>query len=215
MEKNAVNKKIIALAVLLLSLPACRRKKALIAPTCVETCATVAEEPCPHKPINFNEDVDPFVLDEDSNPFNTLASAAELSDEDVNLVNAEDMTRDLQKDSASYGLKRIYYDFDQYDVRPDQTAAVKHNVAIAKKLAAKGLILVIEGHACNSAGSSVYNMMLSEKRAQALADYLVANGVDSKQIRVVGRGSELCLIPSGTKEQQAPNRRVEIYAYKA
>lgn len=210
-----MNKQIIVLAVLLLSLPACRRKQALVTPTCVETCTTLAAEPCPNKQTNCNEDVDPFVLDEDANPFNTLVNAAELSNDEVNLVNAEDMTRDLQKDSASYGLKRIYYDFDQYDVRPDQAAAIKHNVAIAKKLAAKGLIIVIEGHACNSAGSSVYNMMLSEKRAQALADYLVANGVDGKQVRVVGRGSELCLIPSGNQEQQAPNRRVEIYAYKA
>ncbi|MBA3954253.1 OmpA family protein [Candidatus Dependentiae bacterium] len=212
-----MNKQIIALALLLVSIPACcRRKKSLLGPTYTETCTTVTEEPtCPNKPTHFNEDINPFELDEDSNPFNTLANEADLSEEDMNLVNAEETTRDLQKDSASYGLKRIYYDFDQYDVRPDQEGALKHNLQIARKLADKGLVLVVEGHACNSAGSSAYNMMLSEKRAQALADYLVSNGVDESQLRVVGRGSELCIIPSGTRQQQAPNRRVEVYAYKA
>ena len=57
-------------------------------------------------------------------------------------------------------------------------------------------------------------MMLSEDRARTVADYLKRHGVKG-EISTVGHGSEHRLVESGNREQQAPNRRVEIYAYPA
>ena len=75
--------------------------------------------------------------------------------------------------------------------------------------------MVIEGHSCHSAGSAVYNLALSEKRAKALADRLVAGGVPSQNIKVVGRGQEVPAVVegkavTGDRKEQAPNRRDEV-----
>ena len=74
-----------------------------------------------------------------------------------------------------------------------------------------GKKVVVEGHACNSAGSAKYNMMLSEKRAKKVAAWLKENGFSIKRLHIVGRGCEMPIVSSGSREEQAPNRRVEMY----
>ena len=69
----------------------------------------------------------------------------------------------------------------------------------------------IEGHT-DSKGPPEYNLKLSTSRAEAVKDWLVANmGLNPAQIQTKGYGSTRLIAPaSGTIEQQAPNRRVEI-----
>ena len=50
--------------------------------------------------------------------------------------------------------------------------------------------IVIEGHSCHSAGSKTYNMVLSERRAKAVSDRLVAAGIPADKIKIVSRGQE-------------------------
>ena len=45
----------------------------------------------------------------------------------------------------------------------------------------------IEGH-CDSTGGEAYNELLSERRAQAVQDYLVAHGIAAERLSVVGKG---------------------------
>jgi outer membrane protein OmpA-like peptidoglycan-associated protein len=245
MEKNIMNKQFIALSILLLIAPACAKRKnaTVVVPTYVTpenpgliTHQVPVIQDVPESNLvpevseinpEINEDVDAFILEEDENPFNAdlIRTTSSSNEADVTTINDEgdlisvnedeEQVGDLQNDSAKYGLKRIYYDFDQYDTRPDQQAAIDHNLNKVKDLVDKDFTVVVEGHACNSAGSSAYNMMLSEKRAQKLAEHFTDNGVDEAKLRTVGRGNELPIVSSGNREQQAPNRRVEIYAYKS
>jgi outer membrane protein OmpA-like peptidoglycan-associated protein len=67
----------------------------------------------------------------------------------------------------------------------------------------------IEGYT-DSSGSDAENRTLSERRAQAVADRLVTEGIDSSRIRVVGRGEDQPIADNGTDEGRASNRRVEI-----
>jgi outer membrane protein OmpA-like peptidoglycan-associated protein len=55
-------------------------------------------------------------------------------------------------------------------------------------------------------------MMLSEDRARAVKDYIESKGV-AGDISVIGYGASHLVVPTGDEKQQAPNRRVEIYAY--
>ncbi len=117
-------------------------------------------------------------------------------------------------EQRKYGLKTIYFDFDKFVIRKDQTDALNRDLDILKKLTGEGKTIVIEGHACCSAGSDAYNMILSEKRARAIANWLVKKGLKRKQLKTVGRGYELCIVTGGTREEQSPNRRVEFYVLK-
>jgi outer membrane protein OmpA-like peptidoglycan-associated protein len=62
----------------------------------------------------------------------------------------------------------------------------------------------------DSSGSDQANQQLSAKRAQAVADRLQDQGIDSSRISVVGRGEAEPIADNATTEGRASNRRVEI-----
>lgn len=69
--------------------------------------------------------------------------------------------------------------------------------------------MVVEGHT-DSQGKASYNQTLSEERAQAVRDYLVASGIASDRISSKGFGSTRSVSENNTAEGRANNRRVEI-----
>lgn len=74
----------------------------------------------------------------------------------------------------------------------------------------KSFNTVITGHASKeNKTSAAYNQKLSEKRAIAIKDLLVANGVESSRIQAVGKGFEEPVASNDTPEGQAQNRRIE------
>ncbi len=215
-----VNKHFFSLCLLLALMPACNRSKTVSmgnAPTLMPApSAGVSVYTESAAPLMRDEEIGAFVLEDEENPFNsTIPQECSRTGEDVALVRAHEQNApDRYKDSVQYGFKKIYFDFDQFAIREDQESALAYNLAIAKDLVAKGYGLVIEGHACNSAGSSEYNLMLSEKRAQSIKHYFAKHGITTEAIRTVGCGCEFPEVPrDGDREAQAPNRRDVIYAY--
>ncbi len=69
--------------------------------------------------------------------------------------------------------------------------------------------ITITGHT-DSTGSEAYNQKLSERRAQAVADYLKSRGVNPALLNVVGMGELAPIADNSTKEGRQMNRRVEI-----
>jgi outer membrane protein OmpA-like peptidoglycan-associated protein len=69
--------------------------------------------------------------------------------------------------------------------------------------------IVVEGHT-DSRGSRDFNMTLSQNRAQAVMNYLVARGVPAESITSVGIGPDRPIAENTTRTGRAQNRRVEI-----
>lgn len=67
----------------------------------------------------------------------------------------------------------------------------------------------IVGHT-DSTGSHSYNMGLSQRRAQSVADYLLAQGVDPERISIRGVGPDQPVASNATVDGRAQNRRVEV-----
>ena len=67
----------------------------------------------------------------------------------------------------------------------------------------------IEGHTDN-AGSRAYNLELSQRRADAVKNFLAAKGIEPVRIETVGLGSTQPIVPNTTHENRALNRRVEF-----
>ncbi len=65
------------------------------------------------------------------------------------------------------------------------------------------------GHT-DSRGDEQYNLVLSERRANAVARYLVDNGIPAKLIVVEGKGESVPVVSNDTEEGRVRNRRVEI-----
>jgi outer membrane protein OmpA-like peptidoglycan-associated protein len=70
--------------------------------------------------------------------------------------------------------------------------------------------ILVVGHTDNQGGNGAYNQTLSEKRANAVRDYLVAKGIPSDLIRAEGRGPTQPVADNTSVEGRAANRRVEI-----
>lgn len=69
--------------------------------------------------------------------------------------------------------------------------------------------IIIEGHT-DSVGSNQTNQALSERRAHAVADFLIANGIEGARITDVGYGENYPIAPNNTLSGRQLNRRVEI-----
>lgn len=67
----------------------------------------------------------------------------------------------------------------------------------------------VYGHT-DSTGSDAYNQTLSERRAVAVADYLVSRGVEPARLETLGYGETQSIASNDTVEGRAQNRRVEI-----
>jgi outer membrane protein OmpA-like peptidoglycan-associated protein len=70
----------------------------------------------------------------------------------------------------------------------------------------------IEGHT-DDTGSDAVNQPLSERRAEAVADVLEANGVASSRLTEAGYGSSQPKVPNDSDANRAKNRRVELGIY--
>ncbi|TBR25145.1 MAG: OmpA family protein, partial [Reyranella sp.] len=62
----------------------------------------------------------------------------------------------------------------------------------------------------DTSGSESYNMALSLRRANAVKDALVREGVPATNIAVLGRGEQGLLVQTGDNVREPQNRRVEI-----
>jgi len=207
-----MTKKLIVLSSILLLIPACRNTSRFT--TSPSTTSTV-QHTSPVERAEYDEELGAFVVKDDANKFSAAVAAQTHQEEELKTASSELKVGDLQSDSAQYGLKPIYFEFNKYkteDLQPDQKPVLQHNVQKLKSLSDRGYQISIEGHACDSAGSTEYNMMLSEDRARAAKESLNKAGVRG-EITYVGYGCEHLIVPGGDRTQQAPNRRVEIYAY--
>jgi peptidoglycan-associated lipoprotein len=67
----------------------------------------------------------------------------------------------------------------------------------------------IEGH-CDERGTTVYNLVLGERRAHAVKQYLTALGISASRISVISYGEEFPLDPGHTEDAWARNRRAHF-----
>lgn len=115
----------------------------------------------------------------------------------------------LQGVKVSFG--DILFDTAKYNLKNNAKVSLNE---LASLLKTEPYVLIdIQGHT-DSTGSDKVNDPLSENRAQAVAQYLVSQGVSSSQFKnVSGFGSHNPIADNSTATGRAQNRRVEIYMY--
>jgi len=101
--------------------------------------------------------------------------------------------------------KTINFNFDSYRLGKID----KNNINKAIKDIDSDLHIYIYGHTCNI-GTSVYNLNLSSKRAVAVYDYMISEGVELSQITLTSYGEKKPIASNYTSEGRSKNRRVEI-----
>ena len=100
-----------------------------------------------------------------------------------------------------------YFDFESAELSADTRKVL--DKAVNKFLTNPSGRVVISGHA-DERGTREYNLALGHLRASAVADYMVANGIDGLRIKKVSFGKEKPLLKGSNEEAWSKNRRVEI-----
>ncbi len=101
----------------------------------------------------------------------------------------------------------VFFDWDQSNLSAQAQAIIRQAAAAYK--AKGGAQITATGHTDRS-GSETYNMALSLRRANAVKDALVSEGVKASDISVVGVGEAQPLVPTPDGVREAQNRRVQI-----
>src|SRR5437867_2075486 len=110
--------------------------------------------------------------------------------------------------SAMRERRWSYCDFDKATLKPEGKEKIEAEV-VAPMKEHPNLRALVEGHT-DSIGSDAYNQRLSERRADAVRDYMVSRGIGTQRITTKGWGKSKPIVSNKTKEGRARNRRVEI-----
>jgi len=101
----------------------------------------------------------------------------------------------------------VFFDWDRSNLSQQALATISQ---AAQAFKAKGSARITATGHTDTSGPENYNMALSLRRANAVKDALVQNGVPATAIAVVGRGEQGLLVPTPDGVREPQNRRVEI-----
>ena len=104
-------------------------------------------------------------------------------------------------------LGDVLFETGKADLRPGALRNLYPLVTFLQKYPERRVL--IEGHT-DSVGSEAYNLELSERRADAVRDFLLQNGVKAAQLTARGYGKASPVASNDTAEGRQQNRRVEL-----
>ncbi|SRR5713101_244306 len=105
------------------------------------------------------------------------------------------------------GSDHLKFEFDKADLRPEDRELLSRIAGII--LTSHDYTISVNGHT-DDVGSDAYNQKLSERRAEAVRDYLIKAGLPAEIFTVQGHGKSLPLVRGTSEEARAKNRRVEL-----
>lgn len=104
-------------------------------------------------------------------------------------------------------LKSIFFDFDKYNIRPDQAPRLDYNLDLLKEY--KKNYVILDGHA-DERGTREYNIALAQRRAETVKKFLVQNGFDPDKITINAYGEDYPVKKGHNESSWWYNRRVDI-----
>jgi peptidoglycan-associated lipoprotein len=104
-------------------------------------------------------------------------------------------------------VRDVFFDYDKADIRPDMVAILQGNANWLR--ANPNVLFTIEGH-CDERGSQEYNIGLGDRRANAVREFLIAQGIPASRMTTVSYGEERPVCRDQTEECYYRNRRAHF-----
>lgn len=99
---------------------------------------------------------------------------------------------------------RVFFAFNESSLSAEARATLDRQAAWLKKYGS--VKVTIEGH-CDERGTREYNLALGERRATAVKNYLVADGIGASRIKTISYGKERPAVLGSNEAAWAQNRR--------
>lgn len=107
-------------------------------------------------------------------------------------------------DLFNQNIQTILFDYDKADIRPDQVSRLQADASWLKEH--PGVKFTVEGH-CDDRGSEEYNLGLGDRRANAVKEFLIKQGVPQAGITTISYGEERPLCRDEDEMCYQRNRR--------
>lgn len=108
---------------------------------------------------------------------------------------------------STIALRNIFFNTGSYELLPASNTELEK---LAGLLRVNPTLRVELGGHTDNVGADVANLALSEQRAQAVRDYVVAKGIDGTRVTFKGYGETKPVATNDTEEGRALNRRTEV-----
>ncbi|MDT8325522.1 MAG: OmpA family protein, partial [Bacteroidota bacterium] len=118
---------------------------------------------------------------------------------------------DLVEEGKVFTLTDIHFEYDRDVIRREYVADLMEKVRIFQ--AYPEMVVEIRGHT-DAEGTDAYNQNLSMRRALAVKNFFVQNGVAPSRLKAKGFGESVPLMENSSDIGRAFNRRVEVYVIK-
>jgi outer membrane protein OmpA-like peptidoglycan-associated protein/tetratricopeptide (TPR) repeat protein len=104
-------------------------------------------------------------------------------------------------------LNNLFFDTNQYTLKPQSRTELNRLIEFMRQY--HDVQIEISGHTDN-VGTPEANALLSQRRAQAVQDYLATHGVAASRLRAKGYGEKRPLVGNDTDDHRQQNRRIEL-----
>lgn len=143
--------------------------------------------------------------------YTAIVKAANYISQTLPVIVEKDKVTEKNFSLVSVGMAitlKVLFDFNKAEIKPESYRGLDEAAQILKDN--PKIFVEIQGHTDN-VGSDAHNQKLSERRAQAVANYFISqHGIDTKRLRVKGFGESKPIASNETEEGRALNRRVEF-----
>jgi peptidoglycan-associated lipoprotein len=109
-----------------------------------------------------------------------------------------------EEELFSQNVKDVFFDYDKYDIRGDQAAAIQADAQFLNQH--PNVSFTVEGH-CDERGSTEYNLALGDNRANAVKNALVSAGVNASRVKTISYGKEKPFCTESNEQCWQQNRR--------
>ncbi|MBN1411193.1 MAG: OmpA family protein [Spirochaetales bacterium] len=127
--------------------------------------------------------------------------------DDIKTDDIPDTTIEKRDEGVALTLNKIRFVANKDIILPEEKGRLNKIAETLKKI--KGRTFLVIGHTAK-AGTTEEQYELSVRRAKAIVDHMVSQGMEEKQFLYQGKGATEPVAPNDTEENMAKNRRVEI-----
>ena len=128
------------------------------------------------------------------------------------IVNRGEDERSIKLEKIEQGktivMDSIYFEIDRAYLKKESLDVLDKGIAILRRN--PSMKIEVRGHT-DSTGEKAHNQRLSERRADAVIEYMIKNGISPERLASVGFGAEKPIASNATEEGRKKNRRTEFY----